>query len=876
MKLFARLITGLVATAVILSPSRGNSKDRYPVSSAILSCQFDEPWDRNYDGWPDGWQRTIDATYPGYVTTEIREDATAHGNRSLNVNLNGGSAYFHSPVLSVSSLFSYVLSARVKVERVEHARVTVGIEWQTAQGAAVGEPLQVHVPRSAQWHEARVGPVSPTDPRAEQAIVYVKVERGSQIDLRGAVAISDVRVYRLPQVVLRPEQPLGIFHNPSDVAVRCRLTGISTKPKVRFELRSVEGGLIDEEPAKIVELTPIPSSKNDPASPADAATIEYQGEVVWRPKNAGYGFYRVHATLVGERSEGERRSTTLVVLRPMTRPVGGVFGWSLASVTDPLTTDDWARFLTQMGIHWVKFPVWYNASERDLGDELVHFTERLATFGIEVVGVVDRPPEMVDSMTKLAAAASAAEVFSLDPSHWLPSLDPIMTRLSLRIRWWQFGSDRDTSFVGYPNLPSLIRGIRRQLYRFGQNVRVGVPWKWMSELPQYDPAPWEFVQWSADPTLTGAELAANLASPPPKDAHRWVLIDPAPRDTYSLSARVADLIHQMAAAHIGGADAAFLPYPVDSSRGVLDDAGAPDELLLPFRTTATLLADAHYIGSMRLPSGSRNRVFRKPDGLVFMMVWNGGHAAETLFLGEDIQHFDPWGRDIPVGEDGVDQTITVTDLPSFVLGLNEAVATIRIGAAFEQTSMPSIFGRPHPNVLTFTNAFPQGVAGTIKPTSSTAWEFGPDRLTFKAAAGAEVRIPFEIRPLPNASSGRQEVRLDFEIQSARSYTFSVWRTIDVGLGEIDIEISTIFDSDGTLVVEQRTLNHTDQLVDFKCLLYAQDRRRQRNHIYRLGRGQDLQYYRFPNAQDLIGTDLWLRAEEVGGPRVLNYRFRVER
>ena len=76
-------------------------------------------------------------------------------------------------------------------------------------------------------------------------------------------------------------------------------------------------------------------------------------------------------------------------------------------------------------------------------------------------------------------------------------------------------------------------------------------------------------------------------------------------------------------------------------------------------------------------------------------------------------------------------------------------------------------------------------------------------------------------------------------------------------------------------MEQRTLNHTDDLVDFKCFLYAQNRRRQRNHIFRLGRGQDLQKYRFTDAEDLIGTELWLRCEEIGGPRVLNFRYVVE-
>jgi hypothetical protein len=398
----------------------------------------------------------------------------------------------------------------------------------------------------------------------------------------------------------------------------------------------------------------------------------------------------------------------------------------------------------------------------------------------------------------------------------------------------------------------------------------------MAAPPEDDGLPWQFIQWTADPPLTGSELAASLQGGQSDSIHRWVLIDPLSRDTYTLSTRIADLIQQMLAARIQNADAAFLPHPVDAERGVLGDDGTPDELLLPFRTTAMLLADAQYVGSMRLPGGSHNRVFRKPDNSLVMVVWGDASATEELFLGEGIVHLDPWGRDIPLIGDAQKQAIRVTEVPSFVLGLNELATTIRISASFEHERLPSIFGRKHANALVFVNGLSQGIGGTVTPVGSTGWAFAPDTLPFKAAAGAEVRIPFQLSPRSDASSGRQQVRLDFEIQAAQSYKFSVWKHFDIGLGDIEIEISTVLEEDGTLVVEQRTLNHTDDLVDFKCLLYAQNRRRQRNHIFRLGRGQDLQKYRFMNAEDLIGTELWLRCEEIGGPRVFNFRYVVER
>jgi hypothetical protein len=858
----------------ILPPAVEAAEGTDSGAAELLSCQFDDRWDQNYDGWPDNWRRRVDDDYPGYVRIEIEEDPNAASGRSLKVRLRGGSAYFHCPELPVSPLYSYVLKVRARTEMIEHAEVSTGIVWQAKDGTPVGETERVSLARSGQTQEVRVGPISPSSPEVETAVVFVQIERGKQIDLEGLVVVDELSLHRLPQVLLTAQEPLGLFGDPRDVAVRCRLTGIPvSNPTVRFELRSVEGELIEQAPIAVT-VAPI-AARAATGNPGEATARDYQGEAIWRPKQTDYGFYRIDATLLTGGAEGEKRTTSIAVLRPLPRPAQGIFGWSVGSIRSPHTTENWTKLLTQLGVHWLKFPVWYDSSESRLGDELVQFTERLAAFGIEVVGVVDRAPVVDDASTRLAEAGSIADIFTLDSSYWLPALDPIMTRLSLRIRWWQFGGDHDTSLVGYPDLPVLIENVRQQLYRFGQNVKVGIPWKWMADPPSREDLPWQFIQWSSEPSLTGGELGASLDGRASDAVGRWVLIEPLPRAAYSRSIRVADLIQQMMSARIKNADAAFLPQPVDAARGVLDDAGMPDELLLPFRTTAMLLADAQHAGSMRLPAGSHNHVFRKPDGSLLMVVWSDAPATEELFLGEGVLHLDPWGREIPAAGSAEHQAIRVSAVPSFVLGLHELATTVRISAQFEHPRMPSVFGRAHSNVLSFVNSSAQGIGGSVTPVGSGGWNFSPNPLHFKAAAGAVVRIPFELAPRSDASSGRQEVRLDFDIPGSEKCSFSVWKHFDIGLGDIEIEISTALQKDGTLVVEQRTLNHTDERVDFKCLLYAPGRRRQRNHIFRLGRGQDLQYYRFDRADDLIGKELWLHCEEIGGPRVLNYRYVVE-
>jgi hypothetical protein len=64
-------------------------------------------------------------------------------------------------------------------------------------------------------------------------------------------------------------------------------------------------------------------------------------------------------------------------------------------------------------------------------------------------------------------------------------------------------------------------------------------------------------------------------------------------------------------------------------------------------------------------------------------------------------------------------------------------------------------------------------------------------------------------------------------------------------------------------------------VDFKCLLYAPGKRRQRTQVVRLGSSPDVKIYKYPDGARLIGAEFWLRVQEVDGRRVLNHRFIVE-
>jgi hypothetical protein len=155
------------------------------------------------------------------------------------------------------------------------------------------------------------------------------------------------------------------------------------------------------------------------------------------------------------------------------------------------------------------------------------------------------------------------------------------------------------------------------------------------------------------------------------------------------------------------------------------------------------------------------------------------------------------------------------------------------------------------------------------------WTADPPRQRFNVAAGEEMEQPFDLRVPLTATAGTHIVRADFEITVDRPYHFSIYREIEIGSSDIRIELSTQINETGDLVIEQRLINETPQKVSFRCELFAPARRRLRTQIYDLGTGEDRKEYRLPRGAEIVGQTIWLRAEQIGGPTILNYRVPVD-
>ena len=538
---------------------------------------------------------------------------------------------------------------------------------------------------------------------------------------------------------------------------------------------------------------------------------------------------------------------------------------SLEAITD---------VLQQVGASWVKFPVWYEATDRQRADRLAHFTEQLNMNRIDLVGMIDQPPPGTRKLfSETTDRLPAASVFA-ERDVWYPALNPVLTRLTLKVQSWQLGADDDTSFMGHPQLEAKLTEIDEQIATLGQKIQLGLSWRWLNEVPNSAAPPWNFLSFTADPQLTADEIAAYLQNTP-RNARRWVMLEPLPKNQYPVEERARDLVLRMLSAKMNQADVTFATNPFDPETGLMKPDGTPGELLLPWRTTASMISGTQYLGSIELPGGSQNYILTRGDEAI-MVVWNETETEEVINLGDPkrVEHTDLWGRASRPEQRAHRQVFRVGPMPTFISGISRDMALWRMNFEILDTKLESLYGRAQYPRFRVKNPFRQGVGGTMQVHVPDSWGNQPPPFRINMS-GSEERVDrMEVTLRSNASSGEERVRLDFNFTADRDYRFSAWRKMEVGLGDVVMEFKTEIDEAGNLIVEQRMVNKTDTSVNFKCFLFPPSRRRLRQNVLNLTRGTNLKVYTLPDAQELIGQTLWVRAEEIYGNRVLNYRFKV--
>lgn len=863
-----------------------------------------------------------------------------YSNHFLRGEVDGGAIASTSPAFPVDLDYSYRLQARIKTEGLVHNRAWVEMEFLDENGEAVETLASPKFGGETAWTQLNIGPKSPPR-RAQFAQLTVRFEPEGRGDLSGWVGYDDLLVTRFPRIRVETDQPLGLYAANTSPMVRCIVSGIEAEGRsIDFRVVDDLGNQILDALVPLVRVTASDSALSDQIpielTPSSGANTDEEigGVAEWQVPKLGPGFYRIRANLAGVEAVEFTVEQTIGMLSKLPKK-SGPFGWSITGKDRrkvPLKElPDW---LEQAGVQWLKYSCWIGSKDLASADDLAWLAGRLDDREIEMVGVLDNPPVEVRNQLNVAEDDPAAILFR-DSAVWQPVLEPVMTRLTSGIQWWQLGNDRDYSFLGRPQLKQVIEEIHVGLQGFGQPIQLAINWPWLEPTPQRKDWSWDSVILSERTPLTGDEidayfeevdqtpLAASeidsadndlgeadpagsslVESEPQADTFRitsfrpaafakemattesnsdpasqrpWIILQPLPKSQYSRADRIQDLIIRMLAVRRQKIPAAFVSQPFDPELAFLRQDGSPDEMLLPWRTASALLAGMYPVGSLELPNDSQNVLLADGETAV-LVVWSDRLRDETLYLGAGARQIDAFGRDLPIQQvnlRGFDvQQFQVTPEPSFIVNMDRTAALWRLGVRLDRDRIDSLLGREQTVKLQYQNPAAQSLSGTIRVETPDSWGVSTIPRPIAAEPFREREEPISIILRADATIGRERMAIDFDLEGDRRRRFTVWRPLEVGPEDIKLDVSTRLLPDGRLLVRQEITNTAAVDMQFDCYVFAPGRRRQRRSTA-VDAGQTIvQEFVWANGADLIGKDLLLSAEQLGGDRTLNYRFKA--
>jgi hypothetical protein len=817
---------------------------------------------------PANWSRRRGPGFPPYVRANIDRKTAFHGRQSLLVELNGAQFAYYSPLQSVDSEHSYVFRGRIRSKGLNNDAALLSVSLLDTTRKRVQRFVSQPVTGEHEsWVAVEIGPFRP-GPDVRFLVVGCHIAQGEKTDVRGQVWFDDLWLGSMPLLELSQGSGLHFLQPNEKISIHAHARGLTVGEPHRLHLRleNSTGDVLKKDDFDL-NIDPQADSKTDLHRP-----------IPWELPPIRNGFYRVHATLDRGGTTVLAKETSFVVMDPAPGISAGEFGWSVGLGPGELQLSELAEIASRSGVNWLKLPLWSAGQSEQKSDlarsKMSLFLDQLDSHKITLVGMLsDPPPQLTDEYAHQWVGTS--KIFTKRRDFWYPSLEPIIARHSFRIHHWQLGGETDDSFVGLTALPQTLSAVKNEFDHIGHDARIGFHWRWNHPFPNVASSEQCFLSLGALPWLEGEELRANLEKSRASNLARWVLVAPPARSEQPAPVRAAELARQMLEAKLGGAEAIFAANPFDPERGLLNDDGSPTEMYLPWRTMALALKGATYRGQFDMVQGSPNAVFERGNEIV-LVIWNSEPTTEEYYLGEQAEAVDLWGQRKKLVTDPATQAqvLEVGTTPLIVRGCSVPVAQWRLAVKYAKGRISSEYGQ-HADEIIGVNTFPQGLTGNVTVHFPPGWQIDPVLWPLHAASGEDYRLPMLLTFPRNTSLGEFRTWIDFEVSADRPYRFRVNLPYCVGLGDVDLKVTSRRTADGRLEVEQRIINNTEplEILEFNCSLFIPGEVRLRHFVTRLGKGEDQRFYFVPNAKR--GQELLLRAEQVDGLRVLNYRWTVE-
>ena len=862
----------------------------------IYHCLFDRLMDaEDRDGWPDRWtrKRGIESgiLFPNNLAIGIVEEGSPFGNFALRMNIEGGAAAVFSPAIPIRPGMSYSVSVFVETNSLVFNEASVLALFYGNDATRPIRTVESQKIRSTNgWQQLLIGPIPADMPNVQSIAVGLVVMPTNRQDYGARVHFTNVEIYESPTIALEMANEHHLFHTIRGLHVRCHFRGLDPAQRsIEFVLEGPFGNVIRLREADMM-------IGNHPASrflvTSQNALDVLHATATWQDLPVpAFGFYRIRVATpesfirtlrlpADQMFDDPLRHTeplTFAVMPPGAFLPGGEFGWTL----DGWTLDEIEKSLTtlaQSGLSHLKLPVWLSpdAAPQDRS-ALVRLCNTLAQQQVQLIGLLTPVPKAILANIRFDRV-NAASILGTDVRLWGDSLQPSLRTLSLLIKNWQWTSDTDPSLIdfffeldGKMSATGLnrLRAIQKLFDQDEFGFGIGLTWNWEQDVPDNEFLQQNFfLNFPLDASRTPETAAMTLAGMSEAPFRKSVSVAPLPANEYALETRIINFVQTLVLLKAAGVETISLTAPKDVPIGVLRQDGTPNELYLPWRTTAMQLSGARFIGSITLPNRSPNYCFELNNRRCVMVVWNDWATAdepvlETLYLGNEPEVIDVWGKHEIPERQGNEQTIPVSQTPVFVSGLNLDVAKFRLSMQTHVNTIPAIPNRTHAIPFSYRNDSALPVSFQIMPQGPRPgdWTITPAAQTANLEGGLVNAGTFDLTLLPPADTGRRLFQYNVRMTGTETVDFSVYDEMMVGNPDVFMEFTSRLKENGDIEVIQVFINNSDIAYTYHCRLTVRDRQTQQSMVTRQGFGRVEHVYTIRNGQGLIDagvTEMMLR------------------
>ncbi|RMF42099.1 MAG: hypothetical protein D6753_08360, partial [Planctomycetota bacterium] len=524
-----------------------------------------------------------------------------------------------------------------------------------------------------------------------------------------------------------------------------------------------------------------------------------------------------------------------------------------------------------------KLPVWFDMLDEAHIQTLVRFAEQLEARNIQCIGILDHPPARYRENFGTGDVQLYAYHYFRDTEVWEPLLEPVLTRLGMKIRWFQLGAENDTSLQNEEDLPAAVATIRQHMQAYAQELQLALPWDWLDPLPQpIDELTWDATQFSTKPPLTSQELPRYVGAVHSQKKQTWTRLDPLPKSQYGLYTRVLDLVQRMIEVRRSNVAAAFVYNPFAEQTGLFTPDGKVSDMLIPWQNCTQAVGQGEYVGSIEMPRSSVNHIFANEDDGV-MVVWNPDEVVEQLYLGNELSGRDIWGRPVAIESltvhGGTQQRIAVSRWPAFISGVDVDIVRWRQSFELLTSHVENRLGVAPVVRMKAVSAFDEVVTGKVSLTCETLLNGSNASLPFQIAPGQEATWEMPLPLKPDASAGKHRLQFEFEIQGRQLYRFRLYREVYLGSGDIELRFDAVRENDHLVRIQVEANNHTDGPLSFDCRVFSPGAPYQRFQLVNLPPGTTERKIRLVIDDAGQPVERWFRCEQIGANRVLNYRVK---